>query len=544
MKVAPSRQRPRCEALPKAHQSAPPRHHRQNTLPAVTTQATHLTQSLLLARFLRAYSSSAFPNRLPLPLRSSHPNVAGNTFIMKALNFALIAGILAVVAVVGVAVPTVLVPRHGDVDSSHPLIRAQPTDVTIVMGNTLVNVADRTGPWLYGTVWAALDSITKAMAEGNPSIDHFNYDQQVYRDGGLHPDTLRIDVIGGTWDNNDQLRKLMIGSIAAAAQWSTMDKKNCFDWTADGKKGTHCAMGGAITVDAGPYYLTARFSSENQVGTFDCIAPVAKISEVLNDLVPEYQKTLKASSIELIVWCPDNQVTHGDKVKKDVLQARDFPVSLLVNLGNKVTNVGNHTGSPFYDLVWKALEVITHGKKQINTPSKFRDRPNSRSFPQQYYKKDSLFKDQFTVTVEEGYFDTDEIRKLLIGSVAAAAEKSSTDAKNCYKWQLPNGGGNGTFCSIGDTVTVRIGRWYMNVRFSAAAIGTFDCVAVVEATKKSIDKLIPEYNAALGVEAYSVVACTNVAVTHGVMGIDGKPTGELDECGQLTEDANGVPYPI
>jgi hypothetical protein len=102
----------------------------------------------------------------------------------------------------------------------------------------------------------------------------------------------------------------------------------------------------------------------------------------------------------------------------------------------------------------------------------------------------------------------------------------------------------GTFCAIGDTVDVRVGSQYMTIRFTAAAVGTFDCVAIVGETTKALDRLIPEFSQCIHQETYSSVACKGKAVTHGPMGIDGKETGELDSRGNLTKDQNGEPYPI
>jgi hypothetical protein len=68
-------------------------------------------------------------------------------------------------------------------------------------------------------------------------------------------------------------------------------------------------------------------------------------------------------------------------------------------------------------LVWKALDFLTNGTEKV-------EYSKSVSFGQHYWKNGDLFKDELTIVIESGQYENNNMRHLLIGAVAGAAEKS------------------------------------------------------------------------------------------------------------------------
>lgn len=109
------------------------------------------------------------------------------------------------------------------------------------------------------------------------------------------------------------MRRLMIGTLAGAAQWSSQDQKNCYN-----HNGHFCNIGDYLRVSTpsdrveGPA-LSVRITSPTYEGVFDCPAVKEAIyNNVLRNLLDEYSSVLpngrgKAQGY-VICW------PHGDGI--------------------------------------------------------------------------------------------------------------------------------------------------------------------------------------------------------------------------------------
>ena len=302
----------------------------------------------------------------------------------------------------------------------------------------------------------------------------------------------------------DTMRKLLIGQVSGTVQGMSEDQKNCFNG--------YCNIGNRVTVNttAGDHF-DVTFSSPNTAeGKFDCFAIIEKTDKYLQSLIPEF-KAAYGTDVCRNVFCPNKEVTRREiqgGSGNDIARRYEPAGHVMVYLGNEKQNVGDLTGAALYDSIYHALDSLCPPGSQAC--KKFLE---VYQIPVRAFDGQSAFPGLLSISVDCGEYESDVVRRLLIGQVAGVLQKSSEDDKNCYYYNWHGVMGN-KGCNVGNFVSISNGSNQLIVKIASPTdVGAFDCVAIFEETDEYLQSLIPEFSTAAGGPVTREIYCLGKEVS-------------------------------
>ncbi|KAF2252823.1 hypothetical protein BU26DRAFT_501117 [Trematosphaeria pertusa] len=185
---------------------------------------------------------------------------------------------------------------------------------------------------------------------------------------------------------------------------------------------------------------------------------------------------------------------------------------VTVAIGALARNVGNLLGSALYGTIWKGLDSICPpGQSECRKSTSGKHTYESFAIELEYVDKGDSFAHgpYLTLIVEHSFHRTEALRRLMIGSVAGALERSTRSAENCRN--LRRDSWTSLHCNVGDSVAVLAGGSKLIVGISSRQDkgdgGGFDCGVVVDGAREYVDSLMPEYGREFGGGALADVKC-------------------------------------
>lgn len=153
-----------------------------------------------------------------------------------------------------------------------------------------------------------------------------------FYNGKLRLGLLDVSLEAAQWSNDD-LRKLMIGTIAGTVEQMPESPANCYVRDADPiwePLHYHCNIAGFVGVETSgrQNWLDVRFKMSSRGGRFNCASMKDKAQSKTDTLLPLYQQNLGVDNVNSFFQCQGN------------------PTGAMGGVGNDKSTVA---GNPTYD---------------------------------------------------------------------------------------------------------------------------------------------------------------------------------------------------
>ncbi|KAF2874673.1 hypothetical protein BDV95DRAFT_603475 [Massariosphaeria phaeospora] len=395
--------------------------------------------------------------------------------------------------------PTVDVVTTTSDETTAGALPSNGDQLVIRLGTKKQNVGIVDGS-LYDAIYQALDYL---CPYGTTQCRTDVYSLNVLHFDGSDVTKENLDVkvehsyYGGANDA-ERLRRTIIKTVAAALEQSSINRKNCYTFKYGWEKqllGEHCNVGDFVDLKIGKNTFFLRLSTRPALGVFDCPAILHAVSSYVDRrLLSQY-----GMSMEPVAGKVTQETMCSTNVNERDLEANGGG-NIILALGNEKQNVGVLIGSALYGSIYKALEYLCPAGAEECRYHHDR-RPEVYTLTVVYFDDFTLTQEKLELKVEYSYLGSNEpLRRLMIGTIAGALERASTEAKNCCDfiygtiWKH-----KGRHCNVNDFVGLTIGEYRILLKVSTrTSDGVLDCPAALGAVTAYVDSLVPEYEQALG----------------------------------------------